>query len=696
MPNDVVECVLKSENPLYLDVDLPDGKSVIIGRSRSTKIKSKRCSKQQVKLTANYKKATVEIIQLGPNPSQVDNSSLKKNCSIVVSDGTIINLLRDEFPYIITFKRQISPLKTQLLSVNGDDTVEQKQKSKVSKLNGKTNDHKSICPEIREDDTVEQKQKTKILKSNDKSTDHKQICSEIKDEKLNQKKNIENSEKKQTKLDFDQSVYSKDDKLKLKRQGDHDDEIANKHLKLELVTDDELCCSKTLLLKIKNWFLKNEDNSESEKDQQDLLRIEENFHLMQQQFTLELPKTMPKSKEKSGNIWEEEDDDKLLIFTHEKVEAKSKIAAFDLDHTIITTKTGRVFPVDTHDWQIMYAEIPAKLKKLYEEGNKIVFFTNQRNISKGNTDPSDFKKKIECIVKKLGVPVQVFVSTSPGIYRKPAPGMWDILVKKYNEDVSIDLSSSFYVGDAAGRIANWKPQKKKDFSCSDRLFALNIQVQFFTPEEFFLGYDKVEFKMPLFDPRNIPNGPLAQVLKSVEAIAGSYPFSLDEHSILSSTPELLVFVGFPAAGKSHFAEKYLLPNGYVHINRDTLGSWKKCIHECDISLQKGNSVVIDNTNPDKESRKRYIDLAIKYKKPCRCFLFPCSLEQAKHNNMFRLITSKDKSHVGVNDMVLNSYKLKYEEPELSEGFSQIVRVIFKPSFKCTEEERLYKMFLIEK
>lgn len=47
--------------------------------------------------------------------------------------------------------------------------------------------------------------------------------------------------------------------------------------------------------------------------------------------------------------------------------------------------------------------------------------------------------------------------------------MWN-----YVAGTDLDLSTSFYVGDAAGRPANWQPGKKKDFACSDRLFALNL------------------------------------------------------------------------------------------------------------------------------------------------------------------------------------------------------------------------------
>ena len=50
-----------------------------------------------------------------------------------------------------------------------------------------------------------------------------------------------------------------------------------------------------------------------------------------------------------------------------------------------------------------------------------------------------------------------------------------------------DYKTSFFVGDAAGRPANPMTGKTKDFKCTDRLFAINAGLTFYTPEEFFLS-----------------------------------------------------------------------------------------------------------------------------------------------------------------------------------------------------------------
>ena len=80
-------------------------------------------------------------------------------------------------------------------------------------------------------------------------------------------------------------------------------------------------------------------------------------------------------------------------------------------------------------------------------------------------------------------------------------------------------------------------------------------------------------------------------------------------------------VGFPASGKSTFVKKYLLPHGYIHVNRDTLHTPAKCISATKDSIKAGRSVVVDNTNPSANSRSDYIKLASeasKWKNIC-CF-----------------------------------------------------------------------------
>ncbi|XP_015706747.1 bifunctional polynucleotide phosphatase/kinase, partial [Coturnix japonica] len=201
-----------------------------------------------------------------------------------------------------------------------------------------------------------------------------------------------------------------------------------------------------------------------------------------------------------------------------------------------------------------------------------------------------------------------------------------------NGAVSVSVQNSFYIGDAAGRPPNWAPgRKKKDFSCTDRLFALNAALRFQTPEEFFLGWAPAPFDLPTFDPRRLD--PTADLYDPPEA------------ALTSDDPEVLVAVGYPAAGKSTFLQTHIVPAGYTYVNRDTLGSWQRCVAATERALSCGNRVVIDNTSPDpsQETRGRYIACAQAASVPCRCLLFTATLEQAKHNSRFRDMTDSATS-----------------------------------------------------
>ncbi|XP_075216122.1 polynucleotide kinase 3'-phosphatase isoform X2 [Lycorma delicatula] len=398
----------------------------------------------------------------------------------------------------------------------------------------------------------------------------------------------------------------------------------------------------------------------------------------------DIPLKRPKISDSEGNtemltsksMWEDFDGGKLLIYTKEGTQSSShKIAGYDLDGTLILTKSGKVFPQHRDDWNIANSNVKPVLSKFFENGYKVIVFTNQAGISRGKTSVVDFKYKTEKIVEALGIPIQVFVATADDIYRKPAPGMWDFLIKKKNSGLAVDLNESFFVGDAAGREQNWMPKKKKDFSSADRLFALNIGLKFHTPEAHFLNQPEGKYKLPEFIPSSLDHN-----------------LPISDSNLISDTKEVVVMVGSPGSGKSFFVKTYMVPAGYVHVNRDTLGSWQRCISDMEHALSSGKSVVIDNTNPDKMSRKRYLDIAMNKKIPCRCFVLNTTIQHAMHNNKFRRLTHED--HVPVNDIIINSYKKKFESPTKDEGFSEIVKVNFCPKFSDPEKESLYKMFIV--
>ncbi|XP_003699324.2 polynucleotide kinase 3'-phosphatase [Megachile rotundata] len=371
--------------------------------------------------------------------------------------------------------------------------------------------------------------------------------------------------------------------------------------------------------------------------------------------------------------WESINSGALLIYTSQGVEGRSKIAAYDMDGTLITTKSGLVFPKDYDDWQLLYSDIPNKLRELHKSSYKIVIFTNQASIGSGRLNTNSFKNKLKNVVQKIGVPMQVFIATGNSIYRKPAPGMWHKL-QEYNDSVIIDKENSFYVGDAAGRIKNWAPGKKKDHSLADRLLALNLGLKFYTPEEHFRGHGQAQYMMPGFNPTDLSNKDIC---------TGA--------SLTSSNQEVILMVGCPGSGKSHFVKNHL--NHYECVNRDSLGSWQKCIKMMEKHLMEKRSVVVDNTNPDCASRQRYIEVAKRYNVSVRCFIMSISVDHAKHNNKFRELT--DPSHAKISEIIINSYMNNYQLPTLDEGFAEIVHINFVPSFQKEEDRKLYEMYLLE-
>jgi len=365
-------------------------------------------------------------------------------------------------------------------------------------------------------------------------------------------------------------------------------------------------------------------------------------------------------------------------------------------------------------------EVPIKLRALHKEGYKVVIFTNQAGIGTGTTSAATIKGKIMDLIKEVGVPMQAFIATKDDLFRKPSPAMWNEGLLKWNNGIKPDLKKSLFCGDAAGRAKAWNgnAKTKKDFSCGDRKFAKNVGIAFYTPEEYFLGEKPAPFDWGGFDAddfladqetkddmkddndedgksnsNNSSSSSSSKAAAKKPAAGGENKDSgkspVDGDIIPAGTAqEVVVFVGFPASGKSTFARKYFVPKGYVHVNQDTMKTKEKCIKAAKEAVASGKCVVIDNTNPGADIRATYIGMAKSKGIKARCFQFETNEDMSKHLNMMReKLTGGAHKHVP--RIAYAMYKKNLVAPTASEGFSDVKTVKFIASFENDEHRKLF-------
>lgn len=240
---------------------------------------------------------------------------------------------------------------------------------------------------------------------------------------------------------------------------------------------------------------------------------------------------------------------------------QSYLALFDVDWTI-TFAQKKLFPHWAPDDIELLPGRQKILEQIIKMGYTLIFVTNQ--LVKGTTSKSDVNRmerveRITNFMSKLSLPCMVFIATGDDNYRKPNIGIWEKI-----KEIVPKIDYSFFVGDFLGR-----PQ---DFSDTDKKFAENIGIPWYSPEE-------------IFSPTKV---------------------------VLPTGKNLIITVGAPATGKSSYSSKYL--GNYTIISSDNYKSnKKKILGVLEGELRKGvNGVVVDATNPRQEDREVYYELAHKY------------------------------------------------------------------------------------
>ena len=327
-----------------------------------------------------------------------------------------------------------------------------------------------------------------------------------------------------------------------------------------------------------------------------------------------------------------------------------KVAAFDLDGTLITTKSKKKFPQDENDWVWNYPNVPNELQDLVKNGFCIIVVSNQGGIKDNEAKKAEeWMTKLSNVVNAIGIEIKVLCSISKNKYRKPNNTfIEEFFPSKMHKD-------SFYCGDAVGRDG--------DFSDTDYKFAINAGIDFKTPENVFLGKTN-----------NLPE------IDYCIDINKRY-----KNSAFNFTPqnkEMIIMVGFPASGKSTISRNLAQNFKYAIINQDTMKTVAKCKKEATDKMRSDICIVIDATNPSKEKRKEWIDLAKSYMYTVRVIQMTTSMDRAKHNNCYRALNGGSQ----IPDIAYNVYKSKFEEPDLSEGVVEIIKQ--KPGYP--DDENYYR------
>ena len=243
------------------------------------------------------------------------------------------------------------------------------------------------------------------------------------------------------------------------------------------------------------------------------------------------------------------------------------------------------------------------------------------------------------------------------------------------------MDESFHVGDAAGRQASWKPGRSADWSSVDHKFAINVSLKFFTPEEFFLRENALNYCYDLGrNPKTI----------TINGSTDDQSFIIEDHFDNNFSVIMILAVGSPASGKSSFYFRHFKNRNFVHINRDTLKSIQKCQALVKFSLKNNQSVYIDNTNPSRESRETFISIAKEFNIPVKCLQFTTDEWLCKHLNIYRSITKKI-DHVPT--VAFNSFRSNYQPPVINEGFDVIIPVPFEANLSSEDDKELFHSYL---
>ena len=262
-----------------------------------------------------------------------------------------------------------------------------------------------------------------------------------------------------------------------------------------------------------------------------------------------------------------------------------RLALFDLDGTLIASKSGRRWAKDADDW-VFKGDVAGVFRSRAADGWTIAIVTNQSEWSTPRSKGAA-RAKCEAVLAELhtlnGWQPWCLVATgapTEAVYRKPARGLYDALLREYSGSTVAEV---IMCGDAVGPAAE-RPEYR--WSDSDARFAAAIHARFLTPDAVF------------------------ETRVAAPNVAGR---------------ELVLLVGNMGSGKSttsgrlveeSTADGSLCAFEYVHLEMDVVKTAAKMLRETRKAIG-ARSVVVDGCHGTAAARAPYIELARELDIPIR-------------------------------------------------------------------------------
>lgn len=129
-------------------------------------------------------------------------------------------------------------------------------------------------------------------------------------------------------------------------------------------------------------------------------------------------------------------------------------------------------------------------------------------------------------------------------------------------------------------------------------------------------------------------------------------------------PEAIIFIGAQATGKtSFFKDAYI--HTHVRISMDVLKTRNREWRFLELCIDTQMSLVIDNTNPTRDDRARYIGPLRDAGFTVVGYYFESSLQKCIHRNGMR--SGKQK----IPEIGIRGTHARLELPEMNEGFDKL-------------------------